>query len=75
MLDLKKLKSITFVDLYLDGQVDFDEIDDYVDYWHDNNEDDVDLHKFLGLTKEDYKLWVEDHYSLKHVLDERKRDL
>ena len=33
---------------------------DLVDQWHDKEEDGVPLHEFLGLTWNDYKLFVEN---------------
>lgn len=41
------------------GEVMADEIEDFVGYWHDS-ESDEELHDFLGLTWEEYSLWVSD---------------
>lgn len=36
-----------------------EEVDDYVDAWH-SKDTDVQLHRFLGMTRSEYSLWVED---------------
>lgn len=40
------------------GIADPKDIDDYIDRWHNSNSK-KELHEFLGLTKEEYKKWVE----------------
>ena len=47
----------SFVELCLQGECLPEEIDDYVDTWHEH-ESNVPLHKFLGMTREEYSLWV-----------------
>jgi hypothetical protein len=68
-------KSImSFVDKYLAGEALLDDIDDYVDLWHDGEGGpDVSLADFLGFSDEEYKLWAEKPASLPSILDARKR--
>lgn len=47
----------TFISKALSGAAMFDEIDDYVDAWHDGDEAES-LPEFLGMTAEEYDLWV-----------------
>ena len=47
----------TFIELALNGDVLPDEIDDFVDAWHEGDASN-DLHEFLGLTLQEYSLWV-----------------
>ncbi len=61
-----------FVDRCLRGEVLVDDIDDYVDLWHEGGED-VSLHDFLGFTPEEYALWVERPDSIKFILNARQR--
>jgi len=46
-----------FMQNALAGYVMPDEIDDYVEEWHDSNST-QDLHEFLGMGFEEYSLWV-----------------
>jgi hypothetical protein len=62
----------TFVDLCLDGAVLMDEIDDFVDLWHEDEAITEPLHDFLGMTAEEYSLWVEKPASLRLILAARE---
>jgi hypothetical protein len=63
----------TFVDLCLDGEALADDIDDFVDEWHDGGTG-IPLYRFLGFTHDEYKLWVERPNSLDLILYARKYD-
>jgi hypothetical protein len=56
-----------FVDLCLSGDALVDEIDDYVDQWHESN-DNIPLYEFLGFAPEEYSLWVERPDAIKFIL-------
>src|SRR3984893_14338545 len=52
----------TFFDLYSEGRVLPDEIDDFVDRWHEGGDTEarsLPLDEYLGLTLEEYELWVQ----------------
>ena len=50
----------TFVEKCLGGEALLDDIDDYIDRWHEGEGDpDASLAAFLGFTDEEYKLWAE----------------
>lgn len=56
---------ITFMDLLKEGKVDWEDIDDFIDQWHQlYNEDslnvDLPLYEFLGMTQKEYAMWLED---------------
>lgn len=46
-----------FIQLCLEGDRMLDEIDDAVDDWHDGDTG-VALHDFLGMSRDEYSLWV-----------------
>ena len=46
-----------FIQLALNGEVLPDEIDDFVDAWHEGTGE-GELHEFLGMTLEEYSLWL-----------------
>lgn len=68
-------KELNFKEKYLKGELDITELDDYIGYWHDDTDlpDDVQLIEYLGLTDDEYTVYVmhgED--SLKELLDSKK---
>lgn len=63
--------ALSFVDACLAGQRLADEIDDFVDQWHEG-ESQEPLSDFLGFTPEEYALWVENPDSLGWILHARK---
>lgn len=66
-------RSDTFVDLALSGAVTLDDIDDFVDTWHQGGTG-QELHDFLGLTWEEYALWVEQPAALRFILFARRHE-
>jgi len=64
-----------FIDLAVAGSIPPDGIDDYVDAWHRASEGSENLASFLGLTDEEYRLWVEDATVLPHIVDARRQHM
>ena len=58
----------TFVESVLAGHALPEDIEDYVDAWHDSPVDLGDLPSFLGMTRAEYNLWVEHDPSLRYIL-------
>jgi hypothetical protein len=50
---------VAFLDEYLAGNVEAEEIHDYLDIWHDGSDNDLELHEYLGMTWEQYAVWAE----------------
>lgn len=46
-----------FKERYLSGEIEFEEIDDYVDEWN-NSDDPRTLAQFLGLSEEEEDAWI-----------------
>jgi hypothetical protein len=65
--------SETYMDLVRDGQILWTDIDDYVVRWHEGGTR-QSLHEYLGLTWEEYALWVEQPQSLRLIIAARERD-
>lgn len=64
---------MTFKELYLSGQIEFEEIDRYVSEWN-NSDDERKLSAYLGLNEEEEDVWItvsED--ALRELLDKRGR--
>jgi hypothetical protein len=55
----------------INGDALLSEIDDYIDLWHDSDTE-MSLHKFLGMTKEEYALYVEDEQYLATIVTARR---
>jgi acyl-CoA hydrolase len=68
--EFRKIKPKTFVQLYLEGSVKEDQIDEYFEKWHKRGYGDV--HSYLGLSKEDYMKWVENPSVLASILQNLK---
>jgi hypothetical protein len=64
----------TFLDRYLKGEMLAEDIDDFVDYWH-GNPGNQQLNEFLGMTEEEYSLWLGDPDSLPHIARARRAGL
>ena len=60
----------TFVDLCLTGNVLLEEIDDFVDRWHEAPEG-TELHDYLGMTEEEYSLWLRVPDALPYIIKAR----
>lgn len=50
---------MTFKELYLSGQIPFEEIDRYISRWN-NSDDPRTLAKYLGLNEEEEDVWIEE---------------
>ena len=60
-----------FKERYLAGEIEFEEIDDYVDEWN-NSDDTRTLAQFLGLNEEEEDVWIDEgDYEL---LEQQKED-
>lgn len=57
----------TFVGLCLAGRADPEEIDEFVDRWHEGDMA-VALHEFLGMAWDEYALWVANPDRLPDIL-------
>jgi hypothetical protein len=62
--------SIPFLQQSLAGRVMLDEIDDFIDEWHENPRG-FELHDFLGMTLEEYRLWVAEPDTLAFIVKAR----
>ncbi len=56
-----------FIEQCLLGEVLMEEIDDYVDQWHESGND-MPIHKFLGMKRSEYSLWLSDPDMLPFII-------
>lgn len=64
----------TFVSAVLAGDALLRDVDDWIDSWHDSDSPN-ELHEFLGMSWEEYRLWAEQPASLRFILAAHKNDL
>jgi hypothetical protein len=61
----------TFLELCLTGEAATDDIDDFVDTWH-ADPDGGELHDYLGMTPDEYSLWLRAPDALPCILKARR---
>ena len=61
----------TFMERYLAGEVEAEDIDDFVEAWH-TGEHAASLAEFLGLSDDEYWRWVKDANVLLDIRAERE---
>lgn len=58
--DIKDItKTMTFVEALEYGLVDYNDIDHFVDAWHEGDST-LEIDEFLGMTEEQYFKWVDE---------------
>lgn len=57
-----------FIEKCLGGEVLPDDIDDFVDEWHEGATP-IPLHRFLGMSRSEYSLWVADPDVLPYIIN------
>lgn len=64
---MNREKRKSFVELCINGKVIIDEIDDFIDEWHEFAQE-MELHEFLGMNWEDYSAWVTEPDQLSFII-------
>jgi hypothetical protein len=63
---------MTFKEKYLAGEIEFEDIDDYINEWNGSSSSES-LARFLGFNEEEEDLWIEESdEALKEHLDKKK---
>ncbi len=60
--------SENFVSKCISADAIIDEIYDYIDKWHDEDTN-LQVYEYLGMTKDEYYLWLKDEYVLKFIIE------
>jgi hypothetical protein len=61
----------TFFERYDRGEVGAEQIDAFIEAWHDGDGAGVGLHDYLGLTWPEYQEWVKDPSALGRIARSR----
>lgn len=64
---------MSFIDLCLSGDVLEDEIDGFVDSWHEDESTDLELHEYLGMSWDEYSVWATRPSILPFILSARNK--
>ncbi|SFI75095.1 hypothetical protein [Nitrosomonas sp. Nm34] len=62
-----------FIEKCLVGEAILDDIDDYIEEWHDTNPG-IPLHQFLGMNRSEYSLWVAEPCVLPFILKAHRQN-
>ena len=74
----KKDEEKTFIELCMEGKAKVEDIDDYIDRWHiAEQETELELYEFLGMSRLEYAAWLSNPSSLssiviKHIEEQSK---
>ena len=66
---------ISFIKACIGGDALLNEIEDYIEKWHNDPNDLGEVYEFLGMTRDEYFLWLEDPQILPFVVDAHKRGI
>ena len=62
-----------FKGAYLRGEIEFEEIDAYIEEWGELEDDDRTLREYLGLTAEEEDVWIEEgDEALQEMLEKQR---
>lgn len=68
------MEETSFKEMYLSGEIPFEEIDRYISRWN-NSDDTRTLAQYLGLNGEEEDVWIDvSDEALKEMLDGQKRN-
>lgn len=70
----ESLSHKTFIERYMNGEVLPEDIDDFVDAWH-KNPDGKEIFEYLGMTRQEYSIWLRDPGILPHIARARRDNL
>lgn len=66
-------KAPTFFSLYEEGSVEANQVHDYIGAWHDTGDEETrPLSEYLGMTKEEFGVWVITPRMLPAILAARR---
>ena len=63
-----------FINDVINADAILDEIDDYIEKWHDSDES-CSVYEYLGMTEEEYLLWVENDFYLKYIVSAHEKNI
>ena len=76
MSEQRQRAEAAFFDLYSDGKVSGEAIDDFIDVWHREmvgrpQTSLVELHDYLGMSRDEFEVWVQKPDALPNLRNAR----
>ncbi|WP_374004704.1 hypothetical protein [Bacillus velezensis] len=65
------MSKLKFMNACLQGEALLEDIDEFIEQWHESDSGE-ELHEFLGMTFEEYSIWVENETMLKTIFYSRE---
>ena len=66
-------RRLAFLDLYTEGKVSAQQIDDFIDAWHESDDTEQrPLAEFLGMSEDEYSVWLASHKALPLLVAARR---
>jgi siroheme synthase (precorrin-2 oxidase/ferrochelatase) len=56
-----------FIEKCINADALLEEIDDFIDEWHESDSD-ITIYEFLGMSQKEYRMWVENDDVLKYII-------
>ena len=63
-----------FIEKCISGEVKYQEINDFIEVWHKSKSKSKPIYEFLGMTYEEYVMWVKNPDSLLSIINDRDLD-
>lgn len=64
---IENIPEKTFVEMFKNGECTENDIETYIDKWHDEYDGKLKLYEYLGMTKEQYNAWLVNPHSLSEM--------
>lgn len=64
-----------FIESCLKGEVLVQDIDSYIDSWHDMPDESQTLREYLGMSKTEYILWMRNPSNIHFIIQARQRGI
>jgi hypothetical protein len=70
----KSASDKTFLERYMNGEVLSEDVDDFVDAWHQNSGE-KEIFEYLGMTRDEYSIWLRDPDVLPYIAKARRNNI
>jgi hypothetical protein len=70
----KSASDKTFLEQYMNGEVLAEDIDDFVDAWHQNSGE-KEIFEYLGMTRDEYSIWLRAPDVLPYIARARRNNI
>ena len=68
------MTDMKFFTKYMNGSANVNDLDEHISQWHDHEKPDTELYDYLGLTRSEYIILVENPEKFKQYLYHLRKD-